>query len=217
MIVEMYPYPYYSDNLKQNEPLHYFISNTFKSFQKEFDLMASNLFMEPKKLEEQAFSLVESSYIGLMNGAMVKYFGDELTCLQEFTTLDNKEAKTRADFMVRLLYPKSPIDVLFEVNPKEECKENLMLDFGFKNETEQVRNYYKDTRANYVKKSYAVPICFGLLGNSEMVKEAIKNYPKGFKEKNPLTDFCVIYHNNRKSKGIWIYGKINSPQGAISY
>lgn len=215
MIVEMHPYPYYSDSLKQNEPLHFFISNTFKSFQKEFDLMASNLFMEPKKLEEQAFSLVESSYLGMMNGAIVKYFGDDVTCLQEYTSLDNKSAKTRADFLVRLLYPNTPIDCLFEVNTKQETKENLMLDFGFKNEKEQVRTYYKDPRANYLKKVYAIPICFGILGNSDMVKEAIKNYPKGYKEKNPLTDFCVIYHNTKKSKGLWIYGKINTPQGAI--
>ena len=217
MIVEMHPYPYYSDTLKQNEPLHFFIANTFKSFQKEFDLMASNLFMEPKKLEDQAFQQVESSWLGLMNSAIVKYFGDDVTCLQEFTSLDNRENKTRCDFMARLLYPKTPIDVLFEVKTQAETKENLMLDFGFKNEKEQVRLYYKDARANYLKKAYAMPICFGVLGNSEMVKEAIKTYPKGYKEKNPLTDFCVIYHNTRKSKGLWVYGKINIPQGAIVY
>ena len=217
MIVEMHPYPYYSDNLKQNEPLHFFIANTFKSFQKEFDLIAGNLFMEPKKLEEQAFALVESSWVGIMHSAIIKYFGDDVACLQEYTTLDNKAAKTRSDFMVRLLYPKSPIDLLFEIKTQNESKENLMLDYGFKNEREEVRTYYKDDRANYLKKVYAIPICFGVLGNKEMVKEAIKNYPKGYKEKNPLTDFCIIYHNSKKSKGLWVYGKVNTPQGAILY
>lgn len=215
MMVEMHPYPYYSDNLGNIEPVQFFIANTFKSFQKEFDLVASHLFMEPKKLEDRAFALNESAWIGMMNSAIIKYFGDDVACLMEYESLDNREDKTRSDFMVRLLYPNTPVDLLFEVKTLPVQKENLMLDFGFKNDKEHIRTYYKDARANYLKKVYAIPICFNVLDNAEMVKEAIKKYPKGHKDKNPLVDFCMIYHNSKKSKGLWIYGKINTPVGAI--
>lgn len=154
------------------------------------------------------FELNETSWVGLLNTAIVKAFPESANCLLEFTVYEDDSMFGRGDLLVSWRNPKcEELYILFEAKQYFENKLENMLGESkdyLDDIKEQAHKYFKaETKYYKGKKVFIVPIAFGSIRDQQCLDEAKRYF--GLTDKvDTSSDFCSLYYEG--SNGVWAYG-----------
>ena len=179
-----------------------------KKFGEELDMLCRQMY---KGKEADMFSLIERTYIGLLNNAIVRFYGEKVTTLQEFSVWKDKKLVGRADLLVRIKFDTNIVYFLFEGKQREfdgkEYLNNELESFfgGFEN---QARKYYDAEQDDYDEQVFIVPIVFEWIRTKKKLSQVL-NWEKD--EDDGHTDFYSVFHSNFEgddNSGLMVYGKV---------
>lgn len=179
-----------------------------KKFSEELDMLCRQMY---KGKEADLFSLIERTYIGLLNNAIVRHYGNRATTLQEFSVWENQKIVGRADLLVKIRFDKSSAYFLFEGKQREfdgkEYVSNELKTFfdAFEN---QARKYYDAEKDDYDEQVYIVPIVFEWIRTQKKLTQVL-DWERD--KDDDHTDFYMVLHSNcegENNSGLMVYGKV---------
>ena len=195
-----------------------FLYNTLNAFTEELNVVAESMYRYPnnykgidqKESINDVFALIERSYIGLYNNAVIRSFPEDTT-LQEFTVYqkeendDRERHKGRADLFIVHKIGKGFINLLFEAKAyqaewKEDTPEEMKC--YYRKLHDQAISYYNAEKEFYEGVTYIITINFDWIRSQHLLKEVIQ---KEFID-DGCTDFYYIYHT--KEAGLMVYGSV---------
>ena len=204
--------PYLSQRLSNAEQSTFF-TNVLKQFQKELELLCTEMY---KGKESDVFSLIERSYIGLWNNAIVKLYSNGATTLQEFSVWNSKNKVVgRADLLVKLKLEVGGVYFLFEGKQREfdgKKYSDEEIEAFFRVFEQQAIKYYDAEKDSYEEKVYIVPLVFEWIRNQHRLKQVL-NFPENVDDGQ--TDFYMVIHSGpdkSDSSGLMVYGKVMDPE-----
>lgn len=202
---------YVSERISERE-VSIFFKRILREFKNELQLLADQWYnyepgIDGESGTEDVFALIERSYVGLFNSAVIRCFPKDAT-LQEFSVQEGRKSYVRGDYLVKHLRKGKPINFLFEAKQrvfdgrKYESEELIKYFDPF---ISQCKKYYEAEKNFYVGDTYLVPLVFERVRYSEhckMVMELDDNNDDG------VTDFYCFIHTD--VAGLMVYGKIVS-------
>lgn len=177
-----------------------FFSKILEQFGAELNLLANEMYQYPNGLkgkygkdsENDVFDLIERTYVGLFNNAIIRSF-PELATLQEFPVYNEGDAQGRADLLVVKNSAQGTVNLLFEA----KCSRLADRDYTRKETLQyynmmikQGKEYFKAESDYYRGKTFIVALAFDILGK-ELTQKFLKE-----KYKDKITDYYYIYHTN---------------------
>jgi hypothetical protein len=196
-----------------------FIESILISLNDEINLCVNHFLFEKLKIknsEDQHMFYwlgTEMSWIGLLNNAIVRRYGNSVCTLREITLHAHEKGLIgRPDLLVSYHHSSKIYHLLFEGKmnewtgkwkPKSEDDEMKMFYDNIYNQSVK----YKDTLVNEIITNYEpiiITIGFDWMRSKEAI-EAARNYFVG-EDKERQTEFCALY--TIENSGMWAYGKI---------
>jgi hypothetical protein len=187
-----------------------FFKGVLTKFAEELGALCKEMYMGK---ESEMFSLIERTYIGILNNAIVRLYDDRVTTLQEFSVWDTEKIVGRADFLVKMNFKDHKTYFLFEGKHREfigkiysgSNLENDYNDFIF-----QALKYYNAEKKYYEEPVFIVAIIFEWIRNQHRLDQVL-NWPD---EDDGLTDFYMLlrsYNVANDNSGLMVYGKVVDP------
>ena len=177
-------------------------------FGEELDMLCIQMY---KGNEADMFSLIERTYIGLLNNAIVRYYNEKVTTLQEFSVWNKNKLVGRADLLVRIKFDNEIVYILFEGKQREfDGKEYVssQLEIFFETFETQARKYYDAEKEDYNEQVFIVPIVFEWIRTQKKLTQVL-NWETDRDDGH--TDFYAVYHSNCQTEdnsGLMVYGKV---------
>lgn len=198
-----------------NPVLLNFFRKTFAALGNEFNKIASDIYLYPDKKKgiddkdsiNDVFSLIERTYVGILNNAILRTFPQDST-LQEFPVYGKKGFKGRADFLTVHNYAKGKfINLLFEAKAgvfswKDYTQEETSQYYSQLHK--QALGYYEAERSYYEAEIYTVAITFDWIRNMDLLATVLKE-----PYSDNVTDFYFIYYTSES--GMSVSGSVRGP------
>lgn len=191
--------------------LKIFFDKTLRAFTKELQLLADqwyNYSEDGKKGVDEVFALIERSYVGLFNNAVVKSFPND-SALQEFSVHLGGRNYVRGDYLVKHWEGDRSLSILFEAKQRQHDgrKYSMSETKAFLDPfIEQGKKYYIAETQYYQDETYISSLVF------EWVRypEHLKNVLSWSDDDDGITDFYCLYHTN--TAGLMVYGNLTKVQ-----
>lgn len=192
-----------------------FFEKTLLAFSTELQLLADqwyNYSEDGKNGVDEVFALIERSYVGLFNNAVVKSFPQD-SVLQEFSVHLGGRNYVRGDYLVKHWEGDHSLSILFEAKQRQHdgrkysmSETKAFLDPFIK----QGKKYYKAEPQYYRDDTYISSLVF------EWVRypEHLKNVLSWSDEDDEITDFYCLYHTERS--GLMVYGNLEKVKSNTS-
>jgi len=163
-----------------------------------------------KGKETDMFWLIERSYIGILNNAIIREYGPQASSLQEFAVWNNGKVVGRADLLVKMNFEDQNAYFLFEGKQREfdgkeysESETELFFD-AF---VQQGKKYYEAEKDDYDEKVFIVPIIFEWVRTQNKLDKLLS-----WDKYNKHSDFYMVLHSNDSGEvnsGLMVYGKVS--------
>lgn len=173
--------------------------------------MLLDTFHKHVDIKKYVFALNEATWIGLLNNAMIRSFGDNVTTLQEMGIYKANRYFGRVDLMANWKGNENgeAVYFIFEAKQYEEQNYQTILNDSssyLSSIYQQGLGYYRANKLYFNNAQvFIVPIVWGWMRKDGLVEEALKY--KGFNNENDESiDFCSLYYEG--PNGVWVYGKV---------
>jgi hypothetical protein len=187
----------------ENFLLKNFFENVLSQFQKELQLLADSWYCyseDGKCGTEEIFALIERSYVGLFNNAVIRCFPNDAV-LQEYSVHLGGRNYVRCDYLVK----HQAMNILFEAKQrtfdgkKYNDKETEMFLSPF---VEKGMKYFNAEEKYYVDTTFVSSLVFEWVRYSEHLKQVLM----WSNEDDTITDFYSLYHTD--NAGLMVYGNL---------
>src|ERR1035437_7505202 len=170
-----------------------FFTKTLDAFGEELNRLASQMYKYPNGKKgidnhesiNDVFALIERSYIGLLNNAVVRSFPKNST-LHEFIVSGKKQGE-RADYLVTHHFDDQSINFLFEGKISEatykdyENYDPQVAAQYYKQIHDQACKYFEAEKEYYQNETYIVTIIFEWIRKTDLldgIRKELKEYEK---------------------------------------
>lgn len=193
------------DLMKLNSKAGPLFEYLFPALEDEMRIVSKRFYQyEGNHPEDDLFHLIERSWVGILNNALVRG-GKDVVTLQEFTVWDSKgKSAGRCD----LLFSWGDLDVMVEAKSAEfKPKSWRKPSKGFYNKTfSKLSDVYFGSEAQYYNRT-----TFGIVLYFEWIRETgdlLNQAEQVMNVWDPLTDpdthFLALYKGHRR--GLFVYG-----------
>lgn len=203
-----------------NEEVKSFLSKTLDAFGRELNIVAESMYRYPdtqkgidnKEGVNDVFALIERSYVGLYNNAIIRSFSQDST-LQEFSVYKRQEETDtdksigRADFLVRHLTETGYINLLFEAKAWQSNWKKYSAEQTreyYKKLYDQAFTYFEAEKLFYTGDTYIITISFDWIRKSSLLDKIVEEKY----EDDGCTHFYYIYHTGEA--GLMVYGNVTT-------
>ena len=199
-----------SDRLS-DPALRNFFEESLQAFTAELQKLADqwyNYTEDEKNGIEEVFALIERSYVGLFNNAVVKSFPND-SSLQEFSVHLGGRNYVRGDYLVKHWEGDRSLSILFEAKQRQHDgrKYSMSETKAFLDPfIEQGKKYYNAEPQYYRDETYISSLVFEWVRYSEH----LKNVLSWSDDDDGITDFYCLYHTN--TVGLMVYGNLAKVQ-----
>lgn len=178
---------------------------------KELELLGKHVYPQNN---QGLFNMDERTWVGLLNNAIVKGFGDDVATLQEFGVYNHKRFVGRADLLAVInVGPENFVNLLFEAKQYTQQGIEGMLDDAtdyLNGISEQCCKYYDAEKWYYESNdTFIIPIVFANLRGEEIIRTALAYFAESHtvNREADSSDFCYLYYSEEDWTGAWVYGK----------
>ena len=191
----------------QNKELGDFFQQALKGFHSEMNFVLDEFYSEEP---EWVFALIERTFVGIWNNALIKTF-PSLPVIQEFSVWgDDNKNKGRCDYFVKYKKDGKKFNLVFEAKQYEADG----ADYGpadtikfYKKINDKAFKYF-DTERKYYKgyggDTFLVSIVFEWIRKEDRLKKAFEWNNKD----DGLTDFYQVFYLENSEHGLMVYGHV---------
>jgi len=199
----IYDEPFISGEMKKTG-LDILLKEIINPFSDELNKINRDFYNYESNPGGDVFTIIERTWLGIFNNALIKFYGDDITTLQEFTIWDNNRATGRLDFLLRWNETNILIEgknYEYKKNAWEKWDDEVFYDVI----AEKVnKKYFGPEKDLYSGKTFGMILCFDWIRKGNL-NEAIHSF-ESLKMENGKTDFCVLFKNN--IQGVLVYGHV---------
>lgn len=191
----------------EDASLRNFFEQTLTQFHDELQMLADQWYgydEDGKAGTDEVFALIERSYVGLFNNAVIKSFPKD-SVLQEYSVHLGGRKYIFGDYLVKHWEGERSINLLFEAkqrqfNGKAYSKEATEL---FLNPfIEQGQRYYMAEEKYYNECTYISSLVFEWVRKVKHLKPVLE----WNNDEDGVTDFYRFYHSD--TAGLMVYGNL---------
>jgi len=198
-----------------SEPVKMFLSISLNGFGNELNFVANQMYNYPdakkgidnKESINDVFALIERSYVGLFNNAIIRGFPNSAT-LQEFSVYNKNKSSGRADLLVtHALANNEFINLLFEAKVGVATVNDYSADYRkiyYEKLYNQAYKYFLVEKEFYTGESYIITISFDWIRHDYILTEILKD-----RFIDTVSDFFFVYYTNEA--GLSVYGNLSGP------
>jgi hypothetical protein len=208
--------PSFSTVRNSNSVLKYFFEKTLLQFKHELQVLASQWYYYSNEDgtpgTNDVFGLIERSYVGLFNNAIIKCFPNDAV-LQEYSVHLGGRQYVRGDYLVKHWDDNKPINILFE------AKQRLFDGIDYTPDETRIflsefitqgKKYYMAEQKYYLDAdTYVSSLVFEWV----RYKEHLDKILKWSSLDDGVTDFYCLYHTD--GAGLMVYGNLEKQMPTI--
>lgn len=183
-----------------------FFSDLFLHFKKELNKTIRVFYKKVgnEDVESQIFEIIERTWLGIFNNALIRFHGNKITTLQEFSVWSNEgRSKGRCDFLIN--WEGNNIIIEAKREPFINDWTNPESKSYYIDKVNKLKEIYYQPLKSYITNPIGIILVFefvkdGDLPDAQKAVDYICNKPIN------KTNFCALFHNRKQ--GVVMYGHV---------